>query len=192
MKRVMILFITALLMIPGALYAQYVGVYFDLYEPPHQMHYYPEPFIGFDAHLYLLGADCFITGVEYMLATPTDESHLQFVVSTVEYPARKVADIGSPFSGHSIVYDPPLYGFSPGYNLLCTFKCFVMDSCYTIGGGITDYPVIVVPHSFNASVIYTCSPDHEELPAVGLTSMLCPESYAVKKESWGAIKSQYK
>jgi len=190
MKRVLLSLIVALL-IPGVLSAQAtMGVYFTY--TPGLMTYDPIAFNYFDAYLYLHNANQYITGIEYQLLTPDDPGHVHFTISAVDYPPNQVLAQGMPFSGHSVVYWPPLDGWNPGYNLMVKYTCITFEPCYGEGGLLANYQLVVGPHPDSGELRGTYYPNNEFFPITGLTSILCPEPDAVKVESWGAIKSMYR
>lgn len=191
MKRVL-LAITLALLIPGMLNAATLGVYFD-WQPPGQMSYAPAPFSFFDVYLYLHNSGhAFITAIEYQLQTPMDPTHALFQINAVTYPPNHSAELGDPFTGHSITYWPPLDGENPGYNQMCHYVCFTTDPCWNEGGGIADYPLVVGGHPDTGEIRGTFWPDNDIFLIDGLQSTLCPEANAVEEKSWGAIKSLYK
>ena len=191
MKRVLLLLVIALL-IPGMLWATAtMGVFFGY--TPGLMAMSPPPFTEFDAYLYLHHADYYVTAIEYSLITPDDPGHAWFSISSVTYPDNKSIHDGDPFSGHSIAYWPPLNGYMPGYNLLCSYKCYTFEPCWSEGGAMIDYEIVVGPHPDSGYLRGTFTPDNEFFDIIGLTSVLCPEvPVAVGDESWGAIKSVYR
>lgn len=187
MKRALVL-ITALL-IPGTLGATAaMGIYFEC--TPGSMACNPAALMFFEAYLYVLHADHYVTAVEYTLVTPDDPGHALFSITEVTYPDSKSIHDGDPFSGHSIAYWPPLNGFMPGYNLLCILKCVAFESCWDAGGAMIEYDIVVGPHPESGWLRGTFAPDNDVFDIVGLTSRLCPEELAaVKAESRVAMKS---
>jgi hypothetical protein len=168
-----------------------MGVYFG-YTPGTKASS-PAPFEGFNAYLYLHHAERYVTAVEYSLVTPDDPGHAWFSITAVSYPDEKTIHDGDPFSGHSIAYWPPLNGFVPGYNLLCSYECFIFEPCWDAGGAMIDYEIVVGPHPDSGFLRGTFAPENEFFDIIGLTSVLCPEEpVAVEEESWGTIKSMYR
>jgi hypothetical protein len=168
-----------------------MGVYFGY--TPGAMALSPAPFEYFDAYVYLHHADLYVTAIEYSLFTPDDPSHAWFSISAVTYPDNMTILYGDPFSGHSIAFWPPLDGYMPGYNLLCSLRCVTFEPCWDAGGAMIDYEIIVGPHPDSGFLRGTYAPDNEFFDIVGLTSKLCPEEpVAVEDESWGTIKSMYR
>lgn len=180
----------AALLVPGVTSAATMGCYFGY--TPEQMALSPVPFSFFDVFVYLHGADYYVTAVEYRLATPQDPTHAFFGIAEVTYPDNVAVVLGDPFSGHSIAFWPPLSGFVPGYNLLCTLTCVTLAPCASAGGVLVDYPLVIGPNPESGEIRGAFAPDNELFPIVGLTSVLCPELVGTQEESWGAIKSLYR
>ena len=190
-KRILLAPVIALLM-PGMLGATVtMGVYFGY--APGAMTLSPAPFVYFDAYLYLHHADQYVTAVEYLLITPDDPSHAWFSITAVSYPDNKTIHDSDSFAGHSIAYWPPLNGYMPGYNLLCSYTCVTFEPCWDAGGAMIDYEIVIGPHPDSGFLRGTYAPDNEFFDIIGLTSKLCPEEpVAVEEESWGAVKSMYR
>jgi hypothetical protein len=191
MKKVLGALVIALA-IPGMLSATAtMGVYFGY--TPGAMASSPAPFVEFDTYLYLHHAEKYVTAIEYSLVTPDDPGHAWFSITAVSYPDEKTIHDGDPFSGHSIAYWPPLNGFIPGYNLVCSYKCYTFEACWDAGGAMIDYEIVVGPHPDSGFLRGTFTPDNEFFDIIGLASVLCPEEpVAVEEESWGTIKSMYR
>jgi hypothetical protein len=192
MKKVLLLLIAAL-MIPGLLSAATtMGVYF---EGPGQMTYSPAVLTEFDAYLYLHNADYYVTAVEYFLSTPDDPTHALVLLIGTSYPDNMSVEFGDPFDlvqGHNISYWPPLNGFVPGYNLMCTYTFLMLEPCWDQGGGIMNYRLVVIENPSSGYLRGTYHPDNLTFPIIGLTSYLCPFEIGVEEQSWGAIKSLFK
>lgn len=185
MKRVLLM-LTMALLIPGVLSAEpTVGLYFDV----GVMGYNPSgPYTAFEVYLYIHDAAYYVTGFEYQLLTPDDPDRDYFGITEIIYPEYVSVDLGHPFSGHAITFWPPLGGYTPGYNLMCTFMCYTTVEC----GQIQDYRLVIAPHPDSGELRSTYAPDNEYFYPIGLTSVLCPSQIATEAESWGAIKSLYK
>ena len=185
MKRALLILALALL-IPGVVAAEgTVGIYFD---GPGIMHYSPATGEWFNAYLYMHNAEYYITGIEYQLLTPLDPTHVMIMMGAVEYPDESTLQMGDPFSGHTITYWPPLNGFMPGYNLLCTIPFYAVAGC----DQLDDFPLVIGPHPATGELRATYYPENNYFYPAGLTSMLCPVETATEEESWGAIKSLYR
>jgi hypothetical protein len=188
MKRV--LPAVVILLVPAVLFAwpATMGVYFE--RVPGQMAYHPQALVLFNAYIYLHGADGYVTSVEYQLQTPGDPGHTAFVIGAISYPEKHSVSLGDPFTGHSIAYWPPLDAWNPGYNELCSLVCFVLEPCWTEGGTLFEYLLVIGPHPDSGELRGTYYPIHICFPIIGLTSIVCPEEpVATGRRSWGAIKA---
>ncbi len=177
MKRVLLTVAVALL-IPGLLAAApaTLGVYFG-----GALGADPAPLTPFTAQLVLVQSDYFVTAVEYQLVVPDGN----FVITGVSYPANFSIENGSPQTGHSIAYWPPMTGYPNGYDILATYECLTLAPCEAMTG----YPLTVGPNPASGELRATYSPDNELLPLIGLTTYLCSDGVATENRSWGAIKS---
>jgi hypothetical protein len=191
MKKVMGALMIALTIPSVSVATATMGVYFGY--TPGAVSFSPVPFVEFDAALYLHHAEKYVTAIEYSLITPDDPGHAWFSIISVSYPDEKTIHDGDPFSGHSIAYWPPLNGFLPGYNMICSYKCFTFEPCWDAGGAMIDYEIVVGPHPDSGFLRGTFAPDNEFFDIIGLTSVICPEEpVSVEEESWGTIKSMYR
>ena len=187
MKRALLILVAAIL-IPGIVNAQpTVGVFF---ETPGSIYYYPETNEVFKAYIYLHNAEYYVTGFEYQLLTPMDPTHDMLWLQSVQLPDNSTLQIGSPYSGHSVTYWPPINGFLPGYSLMVTLSFYVPAGCGP--EGIEDYPMVIGPHPVSGELFCTYSPNNDYFYPIGLTAILCPVGTSVREDSWGAIKSLYR
>jgi hypothetical protein len=191
MKRAQALII-ALVMMSGTVSATAtMGVYFEF--DAEKTACSPAPFTAFTMYLYVRHAEHYVTAVEYSIVTPGDPGHALFSITEVRYPDGESICDGDPFSGHTIAYWPPLNGFMPGYNLLCSFTCTALEPCWNAGGAMVDYEIVVGPHPESGWLRGTFAPDNQLFDIVGLTSKLCPEEPGdAGGEGWGAAKSLYR
>jgi|WetSurMetagenome_2_1015567.scaffolds.fasta_scaffold13763_3 hypothetical protein len=173
-----------ILLLPAALLANpTMGVYFTY--TGNQMHYNPTPYEQFYGYIYAQGTECYLNAAEYLLQIPAG-----VVVMGWTLPAGAL-ELGSPLGGHSVAYWPPMDGWNPGANLLCTVKFMAIDWCYTYGGTMHDAPIRIAPHPDTGLIQYSCWPENNLFEYTGLTSILCPEVYGVQETNWGAIKSLF-
>ena len=188
MRRVLL--VAVMFLVPSILVAQpaSMGIFFDFV--PGLMADYPVAFSPFELYLYLHNSGVYVTAVEYQLLTPSDPTHALLQLSSVGYPEKYSVSLGAPFDGHSITYWPPLDGYSPGYNLICKLTCFITVPCWTEGGSMIEYLIVVGPHPDTGELKGTYYPENLPFPIIGRTSKVCPqEPVAVQEESWGAIKA---
>ena len=102
MKKILFLMSVALL-IPGVLLAATLGVYQDgclAFKSP-------VPGVPFTAYLYVF-TDHQVSGIGYMLETPSDPDHLQLNFLSIEYPDWMSLYMGHPWTGQAIVYYPAI------------------------------------------------------------------------------------
>jgi hypothetical protein len=176
MKRIVMILILCLLVIlcraeTAESKTTTLGLYFDPYG--YRNFNLPPPFSFYDAYVILMDADHLVTGVEFMVSTPGDPSHHHFIMAGFSLPEGSL-NIGDPLSGIGIVYWPPLNGFSGEPLLICTLKCLSLETCYTSGGDLLDYPITVTAHPESGELRGTYAPYNEFFPILGLTSFLCP------------------
>jgi len=195
MKR-LLLTLFLVLFASTSLAAATLGLYFDLW--PGTMAYAPPPTSFFDVYLYLHAADYYVTALEYQLTTPLDPAHAFFALIEITYSPSVVVTLGAPFEGHAIAFWPPLDGYTPGYNMICKFKCMSMAPCLLPGTSpppgeifLADYPIVIGPHPGSGELWGTFYPNNETFPIIGLRSTLCPNEIGVENTNWGAIKSLF-
>jgi hypothetical protein len=173
------------LLLPAALSAGTMGLYFTY--TPVQMTYSPGPYEEFTAYVYLHNMECYVDAAEFKLNLPAGIS-----MSTFELPEGSL-NLGDPIVGLSATYWPPLNGFYPGYDLLCTVYLYASRWCT---GTSTHYlapnsVAAIVPEPEAGRLAVTCWPDNNIVDVTGLISYFCPEQIGTQDKSWGAIKSLY-
>ena len=182
--------ITLAALIPAALSAApTMGVFFD--NPPTRLYITPpQQFSLFQAYVFGEGIDCFMNAAEFAMAIPEG-----LLMTAFSVPQGSLT-LGDPVTGISITYWPPMDGWTPGYNVLCTIEfLFVGDNCWCPYNGATmDLPIRIVPHPGSGRVLGLCWPQDFLFDFVGLCSILCPSTICMGVEgtSWGAIKSLYR
>ena len=187
--KTVLLTLAIVLFASTALGAATMGLYFDYW--PGRMAYAPppDPVSFFDIYMYLHVAPYYVTALEYRITTPSDPVHQFFAITGVQLPENTSVSLGDPFSGHSVAFWPPINGYDPGYNLVCTYHCVMLAPCYI---ALHDYPLVVGAHPDSGELRGAYYPNMDLFPIIGLTSILCPEFVGVEDKSWGAIKSLYK
>jgi hypothetical protein len=102
-------------------------------------------------------------------------------------------NLGDPGSGISITYWPPMDGWNPGWNLLCTLHLLALDNCWNGSppGSMADARLSIVPHPETGMDQGSCWPENYLFEFTGLTSIVCPEYFAVQAKTWGSIKSMF-
>jgi hypothetical protein len=173
-----------ILLLPAALFAgPTMGVYFGY--TPSQMTYSPMPFEQFNAYIFGHGSACYLTGAEFQVALPPG-----IVQISVAYPVGSL-NLGDPANGVAISYWPPMDGWNPGYNLLCTVTLLATNSCPATGGTLQDAPVVILPNPGSGRIDGSCFPENNLFDFTGLTSIICPLQIGTQEKSWGAIKSLF-
>jgi len=175
---------------PGMMSAAVMGIHFG--QKPVERTHHPVAFVVFDAYVYLLDAGYYVTGVEYQLVAPLDPGHVNFQIGEVRYPDNMSVVLGNPYDGHSIAFWPPVNGYIPGYNLVCSYTCFTTEACHSEGGVLSNYELVIGPHPESGELRGTHAPDNEFFPIGGLASTLCPEPDTNGGDGWGAVFSMYR
>lgn len=181
------LLVGLLLLVPCTISAAItLGMYFD--NVPSQMAFDPAALTLFDAFLYISKTNCGTTFVEYQLFTPDDPTHLYFDIAGIDYPDNVSVTLGDPFTGHAISYWPPIDG-SIGYNILCKLSCYTIEPCWSDGGLLADFPIVIGPRQETGLLRISCYPYGDIIPVIGLTSILCSKEVSTGDSSWGTIKN---
>jgi hypothetical protein len=177
MNRIVIVLSISLILLvchtaPAGSQPPMLGIYFD--PDGGSMYGWPEPYPNFfDLYLLLSNADYYVTGVEFML----DLYDPYCILLDYTLPEGAL-EIGYPQGGMSIVYWPPLDGFSNDHLLMCTMHCITFESCFCHGGTLWDTPLRVLPHPDTGEIRGTYAWDNELFSIIGLTSYLCPYVWA--------------
>jgi hypothetical protein len=175
---------TLILLLPAALLAApTMGVYFTY--TPDQMNYSPTPYEQFTAYIFAHHTECYLDAAEFQLGLPPGISMITFTL-----PPGTI-NIGDPIAGIAVAYWPPMDGWNPGYNLMCTVTLLATDWCWTQGGTMHDASVMILPNPSAGAINGSCWPDNDLFQFAGLTSILCPDYIATQEKSWGAIKSLF-
>jgi hypothetical protein len=173
-----------ILLLPAALFAgPTMGVYFTF--SGSQMHYSPMPYETFNGYIYAQSTECYLDAAEFALELPPGIIHMGHTL-----PAGSL-ELGSLPVGLSVAYWPPMDGWNPGYNLLCTVEFMAINSCPGTGGTMLDAPLRVIPHPETGLIQGSCWPENYLITYTGLTSIICPFQVGVQETNWGAIKSLF-
>jgi len=195
MKRVLLV-LTAILVIPGMLMAanSTLGVYFG----NGQLHYDSPPLAPetFKGYLYIY-APHVVRSFQYQLCV--DDSKISMV--SIAYPWNMSLELGDPFTGHAVTYNPQLTCYGNGYDLCATFT-------FRINFGLTcadipNFPMMIgpapesfaIPHPEHGGLYGTYDTAIEEnitFDIDGLCSYICADETDAETESWGAVKSMYR
>ena len=173
-----------ILILPAALLASpTMGVYFTYV--PGAMYYSPHPMEAFDAYVFGHDIGCYLDASEFEVCYPAGIMQVGFTL-----PAGSL-NLGDPDTGVSITYWPPMDGWNPGYNLLCTLHLFAVDGCTCYGGTMSDAHLSIYPHHEIGLDQGSCWPDNNLVAFTPLTSIICPSQIAVQNKTWGGIKSLF-
>jgi len=174
-----------IVLLPAVLFANpTIGVYFTYNAG--QMHYSPMANEMFDAYVYAQSANCYLNGAEFEICYPPGILEIGW-----EVPEGSLTLGGPPDVGISIVYWPPMDGWNPGYNLLCTLHLMALSACVSEGGTLSDAPLSMYPHHETGLIQGSCWPENYLFEFTGLKSLICPSCVSVQETNWGAIKSLF-
>jgi len=182
--RVVMMTIMALLLPASLVAGPTIGVFFT--NTPSRMEYYPLPFEQFNGYIYAHNTKCYLDAVEFALEIPDG-----IVILGYTLPVGALTLGGLP-TGLSMALWPPLDGWNPGCNLLCTVDFIAVRSCFYKGKlDMVDAPLRVVAHPDTGLIQGSCWPENYLFRYTGLTSEICPVYIGTKESSWGAIKSLF-
>lgn len=139
----------------------------------------PCPGVGVLDSLYiaLVNADAFVSGVEFAVSYPPEVTFL------AEFDKQPV-NVGTTPTGFSQGWALPPNGFSAVYVCGVQFL-WACDGC-----SVFDSPIVVIPHPVSGFLGYTDFPAYTQIPAVGMTSLICA-TIPVEETTWGQVKSLY-
>ncbi|MGD1047655.1 MAG: hypothetical protein ABR899_02745 [Candidatus Krumholzibacteriaceae bacterium] len=143
--------------------------------------YTPTAFVAFDAYVVANNAQCYIDASEFEVCYPAG-----IIQTGFDVPAGSL-NLGDPDTGVSITYWPPMDGWNPGWNLLCTLHLMAIVPC----DQQTDAHISIYPHHETGLDQVSCWPDNNLICLDPLTSIICPSQIAVQSKSWGSIKSLF-
>jgi len=154
----------------------FIGVYFDEYL--NHMHRDFSGPLGMDTW-YIVGNNfnCWVGGMEFKIDYPSVVTWL----ADVDAPP---VTIGNTSTGFSTGFGLPRNGFEPV--LICKVNVWWL----TEGCPSNNIPVTVVQHPYTGYLGGTDFPDYNLVPAVGMTSLICP-SVPVEDTTWGGVKALY-
>jgi len=171
---------TLILLLPATLLARpTMGIYFTYV--PGTMYYDPAPFEEFNGYVFGHNIQCYLDAAEFQVACPPRILMIDFT-----WPEGALV-LGQPSDGISLAYWPPMDGWNPGYNLLCTLHLLTIQGC----DGVVNAYIQIVPHHVTGLDQGSCWPDNNLFEFTGLTSVLCPSEFAVQAKTWGSIKSMF-
>ncbi len=169
--------IVAVLCLPGLAHAQmpWIGVFFDsAYQDMNES----APVISIDSlYIALVGANAFVSGVEFSVSYPAE---INFIADFDKQPVT----IGTTATGFSQGWAIPPNGFSAVY------VCGVQFMWTVNGCPNDDSPIVVLAHPDTGFLGFTDFPGYTEVPAVGMTSLVCA-TVPADESTWGRSKSLY-
>jgi hypothetical protein len=178
-----------ILLLPAALFAgPTMGVYFTYV--PGAMVWNPDvpPIPGaIEAFIYAHNTACYLNAAEFALEIPPG------VIIFSYAPPVGALQLGSLPAGLSVAYWPPMDGWNPGYNLLCSMTLWALDGCafYGRGGTLSNLPLRVIPHPDTGLIQGSCWPENYLFEYTGMTSIICLDPVGVQETNWSAIKSLF-
>jgi len=148
---------------------------------------------GMPVYLYVVAQNfnSWLSAVEYEINFPPG---VMFVGES--FPANPTGgvtlSIGNSDTGLAISWSMPRSAFDPSGTLISTIFAVWTSACDCSNG---PYPIVVgpfpypVPKDDPEGVRW---PDLERIPAVGMTSLLCPGPVSTQESTWGGIKALYR
>ena len=142
-----------------------------------------------DLYVVALNFNALMAAVEYRIAFPPG---LLFQSDNLAPPDQGgMVSYGDSNNGLTVAWELPRNGFTP--LLISTVSADFTGFCDCNTGG--PQPIVVGPYPYPqpknnpAGVRW---PDYVELPAVGMTSLLCPGPVSTSESTWGGIKALYR
>ena len=128
-------------------------------------------------YIELVNADAFVSGVEFKVEYPP-------VLGWLADFDQQPATIGTTPTGFSMGWAIPQNGLSSAVDICKVLVQWTCDGCPG------PFEIKVVPNPFTSFLGYTDFPDYNLLPAVGMTSLICP-TIPTQETTWGKVKSLY-
>lgn len=156
-----------------------IGVYFDQYLSKMSSNGWDgQPATQMDTW-YVVGNNfnCWVAGAEFKIDYPG-------VVMWMSDAGTPPVTIGNTSTGISMGFGLPVNGFTP------FVICQVNVLWLTPGCPQQNIPVPVVQHPYTFYLGGTDFPDYNLVPAVGMTSLICP-SVPTEDTTWGGVKALY-
>jgi hypothetical protein len=148
--------------------------------------------VGQPVYLYVVARnfESWLAAVEYSIDFPPG---MMFIGDTLEPPSQgTMLSIGNSEIGLTVSWSLPRNGFGePGVLISKIFAIWTGD-CYCQAG---PQPAVVGPYPYPVPKTKPSGvrwPDLVEIPAVGMTSLLCPGPVSTQESTWGGIKALYR
>jgi hypothetical protein len=148
--------------------------------------------VGQPVYLYVVARnfESWLSGVEYKIDFPDG---LMYVGETLAPPPQGVMlNIGNSDIGLVVAWSLPRNGYGEPGVLISTIFALWTGDCYCQAG---PQPIVVGPYPYTVPRTNPAGvrwPDNALLPAVGMTSLLCPQAVATQESTWGGIKALYR
>lgn len=145
---------------------------------------------GYPVYLYVVARnfESWLSAVEYEIDFPAG---IMFVGDQFPPTQGQTLSIGNSDIGLAVSWSLPRNGFGePGVLISTIFAVWTAD-CYCPGPA----PIVVGPYPYPVPKTQPEGvrwPDLARLPAVGMTSLLCPGPVATQESTWGGIKALYR
>lgn len=148
--------------------------------------YCGEPAVKTNLYLVAQNWNMLVAGLDYQVYFPQALLYSDDTWAVV--PGGSVV-FGDSRQGAAIGYGLPRNGFSP--LLISTIGAYWTGQCDCAAG---PQAIIVGPHPGSGFETPTGVryPDYAIFPAVGMTSLICPDPVAVQETTWGGIKALYR
>ena len=149
--------------------------------------------VGTPVYLYVVARnfESWLAAIEYSIDFPDG---LMYVGETIVPPTQgTMLTLGNSDIGLTVGWSIPRNGFGePGVLISTIFAIWTAD-CYCQLG---PQPIVVGPYPYpDPGKTHPSGvrwPDLVELPAVGMTSLLCPGAVSTQESTWGGIKALYR
>jgi hypothetical protein len=147
---------------------------------------------GYPVYLYVVARnfESWLAAVEYSVQLPDG---IMYIGETITPPPQGgMVVFGNSEVGLVVSWELPRNGFGEPGVLISTILGIWTGDCYCQGGPA---PIVVGPYPYPVPKTKPSGvrwPDLVELPAVGMTSLLCPGAVSTQESTWGGIKALYR
>jgi len=148
--------------------------------------------VGMPVYLYVVARnfESWLAAIEYKIDFPPG---LMYVGETLAPPSQgTILSIGNSEVGLTVSTSLPRNGFGEPGVLISTIFAVWTGECYCQAG---PQPIVVGPYPYPNPKTHPSGvrwPDLVEIPAVGMTSLLCPGPVSTQESTWGGIKALYR
>lgn len=149
--------------------------------------------VGHPVYLYVVARnfESWLSAVEFKVDFPDG---IMYVGETITPPTQgTILSIGNSNIGLTVSTSLPRNGFGEPGVLITTIFAIWTGDCYCQLG---PSPIVVGPYPYpDPGKTHPSGvrwPDLVEIPAVGMTSLLCPGVVPTQESTWGGIKALYR